>query len=66
MTKRYYSSRNKLTKLTIEDLYDRLQHLYLLFRDQDYFKEKGVLRKLIFLMSLIIKQHLRLVSRHFQ
>jgi hypothetical protein len=38
MAKRYYSSRNKLKKLTIEELYERLQHLYLFFRNKDYFK----------------------------
>ncbi|MGA7563673.1 MAG: hypothetical protein WBW55_10745 [Desulfobaccales bacterium] len=41
MTKRYYSSRDKVKKLTIEDLYHRLQNLYLFFRDKDYFKEKA-------------------------
>ena len=45
MTKRYYSSRNKVKKLTLEDLYVRLQHLYLLFRDKDYFKSEAGITK---------------------
>ena len=40
MTRRYYSSRNKPTSLTVEELYWKLQHLYLMFRDKDFFKEK--------------------------
>jgi len=45
MAKRYYSSRNKLKELTVEELYDRLQHLYLLFRNRDYFKLKTRITK---------------------
>lgn len=45
MAKRYYSSRSKVKKLTIEELYIRLQHLYLLFRDRDYFKGKEGITK---------------------
>lgn len=40
MARRYYSSREKRQNLTIEDLYNRLQYLYLFFRDKDYFKRK--------------------------
>lgn len=41
MVRRYYSSRTKLKKLTVEELYVRIQHLYLFFRDRDYFKGKA-------------------------
>jgi len=40
MTRRYYSSRNKPTPLTLSQLYWKFQNLYLLFRDQDFFKYK--------------------------
>jgi hypothetical protein len=39
MYRRYYSSRKKgLGSLTIEQLYSKLQNVYILFRDKDYFK----------------------------
>lgn len=41
MTRRYYSSRNKPTPLTLDELYLKLQNLYLFFRDQNYFKSKA-------------------------
>jgi len=41
MVRRYYSSRNKPKKLTIEELYVRFKNLYLLFRNRDYFKLKA-------------------------
>ncbi len=41
MARRYYSSRTSSKKLTISELHDRLQHLYLLFRDRDFFKKKA-------------------------
>lgn len=41
MTRRYYSSRTKPKSLTIDELYQKLQNLYLLFRDRDYFKQKA-------------------------
>ena len=40
MTRRYYSSRTKPGNLTLEGLYWKLQNLYLLFRDKDFFKGK--------------------------
>lgn len=40
MTRRYYSSRNSPTPLTLGQLYWKLQHLYMYFRDSDYFKSK--------------------------
>ena len=41
-SRRYYAARNQPGRLTLEDLYRKLQHLYLFFRDRDYFKEVGV------------------------
>ena len=41
VARRYYSSRNRTEGLTLVDLYGKLQHLYLLFRDRDYFKERA-------------------------
>jgi len=45
MTRRYYSSRTKPKNLTLEELYQKLQVLYLLFRDKDYFKGKAGITK---------------------
>ncbi len=41
MTRRYYSSRKRPGNLTLDELYLKLQSLYLLFRDKDYFKGKA-------------------------
>ena len=41
MSRRYYTSRNNPKALTIEALYWKIQHLYLFFRDKDYFKGKA-------------------------
>jgi hypothetical protein len=41
MTRRYYSSRTKPGRLTLEELYWKLQNLYLMFRDRDFFKGKA-------------------------
>jgi len=38
MDRKYYSSRKGLAGLTLEQLYAKLQSLYLLFRNRDYFK----------------------------
>lgn len=44
--RRYYSSRTKPGRLTLEELYRKLQNLYLMFRDKDFFKgEAGITRK---------------------
>lgn len=45
MTRRYYSSRTKPRSLTLEELYQKLQYLYLLFRDKDFFKGKAGITK---------------------
>jgi hypothetical protein len=45
MPRRYYSSRNKRTSLTLNELYWKVQNLYLLFRDRDYFKGKAKITK---------------------
>jgi hypothetical protein len=41
MTRRYYSSRNNPRSLTLEELYWKLQNLYLMFFNKDYFKGKA-------------------------
>jgi hypothetical protein len=38
MYRRYYSSRKGLGSLSIEQLYAKLQNVYILFRDRDYLK----------------------------
>jgi hypothetical protein len=40
--RRYYSARKQLGKLTLAGLYRKLEHLYLFFRDRDYFKAIGI------------------------
>jgi len=45
MTRRYYSSRTKPKILSTEQLYWKFQHLYLLFRDKDYFKGNAGITK---------------------
>lgn len=45
MTRRYYSSRNSLRSLTLEELYFKFQNLYPLFRDRDYFKGRARITK---------------------
>lgn len=47
MSRRYYTSRNKPVSLTLSDLYQKLQNLYLLFRDRDYFKGKAGIRETV-------------------
>ncbi|MFZ0954057.1 MAG: hypothetical protein WAN17_17430 [Candidatus Sulfotelmatobacter sp.] len=42
MTRPYYASRKQPASLTLGGLYRKLQHLYLLFRDKDYFREAGI------------------------
>ncbi|MBI5963288.1 MAG: hypothetical protein HY863_07425 [Chloroflexi bacterium] len=41
MNRRYYSSRNKPRILTLGEFYRKLQNLYLLFRNKDFFKRKA-------------------------
>ncbi len=41
MTRRYYSSRTKPGSLTLQELYWKVQNLYLMFRDKDFFKGKA-------------------------
>ena len=45
MTRRYYSSRKKPGRLTLKELYSKLQNLYMLFRNKDYFKGKAGITK---------------------
>jgi hypothetical protein len=42
MTRRYYSSRKRPGNLSLDDLYVKLQNLFLLFRDQSYFEQSGI------------------------
>jgi hypothetical protein len=41
----YYSSRSKPKRLSTGELYQKLESLYLLFRDKDYFKNKAGITK---------------------
>ena len=41
-TRRYYTARNQPSQLTLEGIHQKLQYLYLFFRDRDYFKEVGI------------------------
>lgn len=41
MSRKYYSSRKNPKSLTIGQLYHKLQHLFLYYREQDYFKDKA-------------------------
>src|SRR5882724_6337668 len=45
MARRYYSARNQAQKLTVYDLYWKVENLYLLFREADYFKGKAGITK---------------------
>jgi hypothetical protein len=45
MKRRYYSSRTRPQELTLQGLYLKLQHLYLLFRDKDYFSDRAGITK---------------------
>ncbi len=45
MSRRYYTSRTKPSTLTLAELYRQFQHLYFLFRDKDFFKEKTGITK---------------------
>ncbi len=47
MIRRYYSSRNKPKNLTLEELYQKLQHLYLFFRDKDFFEGKAGIAQMV-------------------
>ena len=46
-SRRYYTARRQPGDLTLEELYRKLQHLYLFFRDRDYFKEAGITKTVI-------------------
>lgn len=46
-SRRYYAARMQPGQLTLQDLYRKLQHLYLFFRDRDYFKAVGITRNYI-------------------
>jgi len=44
----FYSSRNLSKSLSLDELYVKLQHLYLLFRDRDFFKERAGITRTAF------------------
>ncbi len=41
MTRKYFASRNNQQKISIDQLYEKLQNLYFLFREKDFLKEKA-------------------------
>ncbi len=45
MARRYYSSRTKPGRLTLEELHWKLGYFYLLFRDRDFFRSKAGITK---------------------
>lgn len=45
LSRRYYSSRKRPGNLSLDELYDKLQAVYLLFREKDYFKELAGITK---------------------
>ena len=45
MTRKYYSTRHNPGVLSLSELYWKLQHQYLLFRDRDYFRGKAGITK---------------------
>ena len=48
MTRRYYSSTNQPRSIDLDELYVKLNYLYLFFRDKDYFKGRaGIERRTI-------------------
>jgi len=47
MTRRYFSSRKSPAALTLDELYFKFQHLYLLFMDREYFKGKAGITKTV-------------------
>jgi hypothetical protein len=46
MSRRYYSSRKGAGSLTLQQLYSKLQSVYALYRDRDYFKGSAGITKL--------------------
>jgi len=45
MNRRYYSSRKRPGHITLDELFSKLENLYILFRDKDYFKGKAGITK---------------------
>ena len=43
--RRYYSSRTNKASLSLDELYQKLQSLYLLFREKDFFKGRAGIEK---------------------
>lgn len=65
MIHRYYSSRNKQRNLTIEELYQKLKHLYLYLKSKDFFKEKAGISQTYFPDSINYKAALELGFQPF-
>ncbi len=64
-TRLYYSSRTKPKKLTLEELYKKLEYLYLFFRDKDYFKGKAGITQSNFPEGLLHEAALDLTFQPF-
>jgi len=63
MARRYYTSRKRPGSITLDELYQKLQNLYLLFREKNYFKEKAGLTVTDFPDSI---KHAAAVALSFQ
>jgi len=46
-TRRYYTARNQPSGLTLDGLYRKLQYLYMLFLERDYFKAAGITKSVL-------------------
>ncbi|PKN01213.1 MAG: hypothetical protein CVU77_06420 [Elusimicrobia bacterium HGW-Elusimicrobia-1] len=63
MVRRYYSLRTKPGSITLEELYRKIQNLYLMFRNKDYFKKKAGITEFHFPDTI---QHEAAVALTFQ
>ncbi|MFC1535028.1 hypothetical protein ACFL7M_16880 [Thermodesulfobacteriota bacterium] len=63
MSRRYYTSRSNPKAISIDGLYWKLQHLYLFFRDKDYFRGKAGITSTDFPDSI---KHKAALSLNFQ
>jgi hypothetical protein len=65
MTRRYYTTRTKPKSLTLDELYQKLQNLYLLFRDKDYFKDKAEITRKYFPDAILHEAAIELTFQPF-
>ncbi|TGL19734.1 hypothetical protein EHQ47_16695 [Leptospira bourretii] len=63
--KKYYSSRNKSSTLTEEDLYQKVKSLYSLFLEKDYFKNLAKITKKGIPQDIILEADLKLSFQPF-